>query len=77
MFPEEFIYLPINNQKEITNDLIPFEQLWCKNLMIADIIDDKMEFRHYSVISLSTRKIQQYEYKILIKKIGKKVEMWK
>ena len=75
MFPQQFIYLPIYNQKEITNDLIPVEQPWCKNLMIADIINDKMEFKHHSVIILSTRKIQEYEYKTVIKKIGKKVEM--
>ena len=62
MFPEEFIYLPIYNQKEITNDLIPVEQPWCKNRMIANIIDDRMEFTHLSVITLSTRKIQEYEY---------------
>ena len=41
MLPEEFIYLPLYNKKEITNDLIPVEQPWCKNLMIADIIDKK------------------------------------
>ena len=43
--------------------------------MIADIIDDKMEFRHQSVITLTTRRIQDYEYKTLIKKIGEKIEM--
>ena len=73
IYPEEFIYLPINNQKEITNNLIPVEQPWCKNLMIADNFDDKMEFRHRSVITLTTRKIQDYEYKTLIKKIGEEI----
>ena len=66
MFHKEFTYLPIYNQKEITNNLIPVEQARCKNLMIADIIDDKTEFRHRSVITLSTRKIQEYEYKTSI-----------
>ena len=74
MFPEEFINLPLYNQKEITSDLIPVEQPWCKNLTIADFIDDKMEFRHRSVISLTTRMIQDYEYKTLIKKIGGQIE---
>ena len=63
IFPKEFIYLPLYNQKEITGDLIPVEQPWCKNLMIADIIDDKLEFRHRSVITMSPRKIKDYEYK--------------
>ena len=66
MFPEEFIYLPLCFQKEITNDLMVVEQPWCKNLMIADIIDDKMEFRHRSEITMTMRKIQDYEYKTLL-----------
>ena len=45
--------------------------------MIADIIDDKFELRHWSVITMSLRKIQDYEYKMLIKKISKKNEMFK
>ena len=55
MFPVEFIYLPLYNQKEITSDLIPVEQSWCKNLMIADIIDDRMEFQNQSVITMTSR----------------------
>ena len=47
-------------------DLIPVEQPWCKNWMIVDIIDERMEFRHHSLITLPTRKIQEYEYKKLI-----------
>ena len=54
-------------------DLIPVKQPWCKKLMIADIIDDKLEFRHWSVITVSTRKIQDYENKTLIKEINKEI----
>ena len=56
--PRGIYHLQIYNQKEITNNLIPVEQPWCKNLMIADIIDDKMEFRHQSMITMTMRKIQ-------------------
>ena len=46
MYPEEFIYFPLYNQKEITSNLIPVEQPWCKNLIVEDIIIKKNEFRH-------------------------------
>ena len=41
MFPEEFIYSPLYNHKEITSDLNPVLQPLCNNLMIVDIIDVK------------------------------------
>ena len=72
MYPEEFIYLLLYNQKEITCDLISVKQPWCINLMFANIIDEQLEIRHQSVITMSTRKIQDFEYKTLIKKIRKK-----
>ena len=61
MIPEELIYFPLYNKNEITNDLILVEKPWCKNLMIADIIEKKMEFRHKGVITMVIRKIQDYE----------------
>ena len=74
MYPEEFIYFPFYNQQEITNDLIPVEQPWCKNLIVADIINEKIEFRHGEAITLARRRVQDYEYKILLKKIREKIE---
>ena len=68
MFPEEFIYSSLYNHEEITSDLKPVLQFWCKNLMIVDIINDKMEFRRKEEITLACRKIQDYELRSVIKK---------
>ena len=61
MFPEEFIHIPLSNQKELTSDLTPVMQPWCQNMTIADIINSKMEFRKKEEITLSNKKIQEYE----------------
>ena len=45
--------------------------------MIADIIDEKMEFRHQGVNPMTTRNIQDYEYKTLLKKIHGIIESFK
>ena len=62
MYPEEFIYYPLYNQKEITSDLISVGQPWCRNLIVADIINKKMEFRSREAITMVPRKITDYEY---------------
>ena len=42
-------------------------QSWCKNLVIADVISENIEIRNAEAITMVTRKIQEYEYKTLIK----------
>ena len=66
MYPEEFIYYPLYNQKEITSNRIPGEQHWCKNLIVTDIINEEMVFRHREAITMVTQKIQDYEYETLL-----------
>ena len=67
MFPEEFIYTPLYNHKELTSDITPVMQPWFQNLMIADIVNSKMEFKKKEEITLSNRKIQEYELTTLSK----------
>ena len=60
------IYYPFYNPNEIISNLNPVVQPWCKNLIAADIINEKMEFRHRGAITMVPRKIQDYEYKTLL-----------
>ena len=68
MYPEDFIYMPLYNNCNITSDLVPILQSWFKNLLIADEIKENGDFRSNTEITLSTRTVQDYELKTLIKK---------
>ena len=72
MYLEQFIYYQLYNKAEITQDLIPVEQPWCKNLIVADLLNDKMEFRKREEVTLAMRRIKDYENKTLLKKIHTK-----
>ena len=45
MYPEEFIYLPLYGQQEITANLTSINQPWCKNIVIVDIMNENLDFR--------------------------------
>ena len=69
MYPEEFIYLPLYNNYDLTSDWIPVLQPLCKNLIIADVIKENGDFRKREDITLSTRIIKDYELNTLINPI--------
>ena len=43
--PLEYLSIPINGEPSITINNTPVEQLWCRNLMIKDILNDTGDWK--------------------------------
>ena len=54
MYPEEFIYLPLYDQQEITTYQTIIIQDLCKNLVIADLMNENHEFRKIEELTMAT-----------------------